>query len=124
MRFFQLCLEHSRSWEDRHFLGGSDESFSEICCKPGAAKNNTKELNRVWTFSSQAGGGIGRLAPPAWRQGDIGGARHWLSLTSPLLRILGQRPHAGPLPLWKPKEQQPGCLVAGFALSWSWLTHI
>jgi hypothetical protein len=28
-------------------LGGGDESFSEICCKPKAAKNNTKELNHV-----------------------------------------------------------------------------
>jgi hypothetical protein len=51
-------------------LGASDESFSEICCKPKAAKNNRKELNHVWTFSSQ--GGISRLTSPAW-QGHIWG---------------------------------------------------
>jgi hypothetical protein len=52
--------------------------------------------------------------------GGEGGGGHWLAPTPPLLRVLGQRHPAGPLPLWKLKGQ-PGCLVAGTAAGWAGL---
>jgi hypothetical protein len=47
MHFFQLCLEHSRSWEDRH-LGGVMKALAKSAARDDeqeAKKALSKELN-------------------------------------------------------------------------------